>query len=370
MRIPLKPQVGSRNLPGDLLGAFGDLPILLPLLVLLARVPGYSLPVLLASAALASFAAFWIFRTPVSIQPLKSIAIAAVALGASPEEIRISGMMLGLFFLVWAVLRKNPLPVPEPVVRSVQTALGVLLIMQGYKSTTLTVPELAVASLAVTVLFTLDRRSGIPFLGIGALLAFFEACWSARAPSPLSSMTGSDTGIRMTMVAGLLLPQLALTSTNSVAGARLALDTYFPEKSLGPTLERRLMGSIGLGNILTGLIHGMPFCHGAGGITAHIRAGARSRNMNLILALLLGVLAWVSYRTQFVPVLETRVGFVLLTLIGLHHLNFAGPLIKMGTRGRILAIGSGLTVGITGNLLAVIGFAWVFLLRKGETAHD
>ncbi len=365
---------GPRPEWGDVLGAFGDLPVLLPLVVMLGQVPGYSLPLLLASASAASLFALWIFRVPVSIQPLKSVAIAALALGAGSEEIRFSGMILGAFFLVGAVFRKTPLPVPEPVIRSVQTALGTLLVMQGFRNVSLGPVELALTLLAVTVFFILDRRSRLPVLGIASLVAFIEACLRGR--SPAAGLFTLQEGIRGSVLAGLVLPQLALTSANSIAGARLALETYFPERIQGTAskLERRLMASIGAGNLLSGLIHGLPFCHGAGGITAHVRSGARSPVMNGVLGLLLGALAWFSARTGFVPVFEPRIGCVLLMMIGLHHLNFATPLIRQGKSGWVLLAGSvGLGVG-TGNLLYVLGFAMAFHFlgksRKLVNAHD
>ncbi len=359
---------------GDILGAFGDLPVLLPLVVLLAQIPGYSLPSLLASAAGVSLLASRLFKDPISVQPLKSVAIAAVALGASSEEIRISGMMLGAVFLTLAAIRKNPLPVPEPVVRSVQTALGTLLVMQGIRSAPGAPFELMLVLTAVAVFFVLDRRTGIPLLGLGSLLAFLEACFSGRAP--VTGTVPVQEGLRTSILASLVLPQLALTSANSIAGARLALETYFssPNSARDSQLERRLMGSIGVGNLLAGLVHGLPFCHGAGGITAHFRAGARSPMMNTVLGLLLAGLAWFSVRTGFVPVLEPRIACALLTLIGLHHLNFATPLIRKGKSGWILVAGS-VTLGWgTGNLLFVLGFALIHTLLeksfKPENAHD
>jgi len=356
----------------DVLGAFGDLPVLLPLVVLLGQVPGYSLPMLLASASLASLASVWIFRVPVSIQPLKSVAIAAVALGAGSEEIRLSGLILGAIFLTLAVLRKSPLPVPEPVIRSVQTGLGVLLILQGFRNAPQGGHELVLMILAIGVFFILDRKSRIPLLGIGSLLAFIEACVSGRSSG--AGMHSPPETIRGAILAGLILPQLALTSANSIAGARLALETYFPDRfSKGSPLERRLMVSIGAGNLLSGWFHGLPFCHGAGGITAHFRSGARSGLMNAVLTILLAGLAVFSAQSGYVPVLEPRIGCMLLALIGLHHLNFTVPLVRMGRPGWWLITGSiGLALG-TGNLLYVLGFAlityWLNRFWKRETAH-
>ena len=41
--------------------------------------------------------------------------------------------------------------------------------------------------------------------------------------------------------------------------------------------------SAGIGNVASALLGGMPMCHGAGGLTAHVRLGARTAGMNLLL---------------------------------------------------------------------------------------
>ncbi|MCP4021854.1 MAG: sulfate permease, partial [Desulfobacteraceae bacterium] len=45
--------------------------------------------------------------------------------------------------------------------------------------------------------------------------------------------------------------------------------------------------TIGLGNLLSFILGGMPLCHGAGGLAAHYRFGARTAGSNLIIGLLL-----------------------------------------------------------------------------------
>jgi SulP family sulfate permease len=45
----------------------------------------------------------------------------------------------------------------------------------------------------------------------------------------------------------------------------------------------RICLSAGVGNAVSGLLGGLPMCHGAGGLTAHVRLGARTAGMNVLL---------------------------------------------------------------------------------------
>jgi uncharacterized membrane protein (UPF0136 family) len=299
------------------------------------------------------------------------LAIAALALGASPEEIRISGILIGLCFTLLAFLRKEMLPIPETVVRAVQAGLGALLLKQGLLSGgALSVPTLLACLILTSALFLFGKKIRIPLLGIGALLAFSEAMITRR--SPAMGMPLSVAGLRPGVLLSLILPQLALSTMNSVRGARLALEEYFGSQDAART-ERKLLFSIGIGNLLAGLIHGLPFCHGAGGITAHFQAGARTHRMNLGLGSILLLLAYFAHRAGTIPTFHPLALTGLLGLIGLYHFELSRPVLKRGASGIVMIGGAGLLALLTGNLLYSLAFALVFegalsFSRKGA-AH-
>ena len=93
---------------GNFFGAFADTAVLLPLLATLSIHNGMSFSFLLASAGFLYIFSGYIYKIPMSIQPLKSIAIAGIALGASSLEIRISAALIGgiLLFLIFLNLQK------------------------------------------------------------------------------------------------------------------------------------------------------------------------------------------------------------------------------------------------------------------------
>ena len=119
----------------QIMGAFADGAVLFPLLFALALVPGMEVSKLLISAGLAYVFAGWFFRIPMSVQPLKSLTVGALAVGASAVEIRFAGLALAvvLLLLLFSDMEKWVGRVPVVVIHALQAGLGVLLFKQGMK---------------------------------------------------------------------------------------------------------------------------------------------------------------------------------------------------------------------------------------------
>src|SRR4051794_35327506 len=111
-----------RSRLGDIVGAFADGAILFPLLAALTLKTDLSGSVLLLSAGFAYIVAGILFRVPVSVQPLKAVAIAAIALGATGTEVRVAGALLGAFCLALSFFDVNALAarVPRSLVHGLQ----------------------------------------------------------------------------------------------------------------------------------------------------------------------------------------------------------------------------------------------------------
>ncbi|MDR5904923.1 putative sulfate/molybdate transporter [Franzmannia qiaohouensis] len=76
-------------------------------------------------------------------------------------------------------------------------------------------------------------------------------------------------------IAVFVLPQLSLTFTNAVLLTALLAGDYFGARSSHVT-PVRLSISSGLANLFLTPWGALPMCHGAGGLAAHYRFGARS----------------------------------------------------------------------------------------------
>jgi SulP family sulfate permease len=88
----------------------------------------------------------------------------------------------------------------------------------------------------------------------------------------------------------LVLPQLPMTLGNAVLAYTDLSREYFGGHS-GRLTNRKVCVSMALANFLSFCLGGMPLCHGAGGLAAHYRFGARTAGSNLMIGGLFVVLA-------------------------------------------------------------------------------
>jgi hypothetical protein len=214
--------------------------------------------------------------------------------------IHAAGLELGLFLLlltIGGVADRVARTFTKPVVRALQLGVGVLLASAAVRLV-LSPPDvfagtpaapwpwiLALATFAGVVVAARSRRYWIAL----AILLVGVAVVVVAAPPDLGApgLTLPDPRLPAFADLGtafflLVVPQLPLTFGNAVvAVSDLAHDEFGP-RAAGVT-PSRVCRSAGIGNVATALLGGMPMCHGAGGLTAHVRLGARSAGMNLLL---------------------------------------------------------------------------------------
>lgn len=352
---------------GNVSGAFADGAILFPLLAGLAIHAGMNGAVLMASAGLAYIFAGFFFRVPMSVQPLKSIVVGALALGASAYDVRIAGLGIGLFCLAVAVLPVDRIEkyIPRHIIHGIQFSLGVLLLLKGIEWTW---GEGSAASITAMALFVpaaifIQSRMTTPVLGMIAVLGIIAGVWGI---GHVSSESLPKTGIHPDIIMALLLPQLALTLTNSVIGTYDTAHRYFGTSASRVTL-RRLLISIGFGNAVVSLIGGLPFCHGSGGLTAHVKAGAKDYSMNLYIGFLLVVLAVAStvFKIDLIPHYPVLLMAALVSITGWYHMRLAEDSWALPDL-RLIIMAMGGTVLVTQNMLygLLIGIALEVMRRK------
>ena len=247
--------------------------------------------------------------------------------------------------------------VPMRVVHQIQLGLGVLLLLQAGRITGHADFNsiLLVGVLAAAMLLLPDWR-GIPWMGIFAAGGMVYVAVGSLYANGVSDLRegGASEGLRPTVVLALLLPQMALTFANSVLGTRAAARAYFPghcERVTG----KALLGSIGFGNIFMAAVGGLPFCHGSGGLTAHVRGGSTSWWSNLVIGsflLALGAQAWIQGSTWIkIPMVLVA---SLLLVTGVQHFRLARET-ALQVSGRIRLAIAFILAATTQNLL------WVFI---------
>jgi len=336
---------------GDLAGAFADGAVLFPLLLALAWQTGASAALMLAATGAAYLATGWLFRLPIPVQPLKSLSVMAIAAGASAQELQLAGLMLGLIYfgLSWLPVNRLSNRIPLVLVHGFQLGLGIMLMVAALRMLGAAPAELAVVVTAAAALVLITRLTRWPVLG---LVAAGGLVWGLLHAVPAGG-EAADSGIRATIVALMVAPQIALTLTNSILGTERAARDYYGERA-GRVTPRRLLRSLGIGNLVVGALGGMPYCHGSGGVTAHYRGGSRTWRSNAIIgSTLLGMSALLVIGGGGLPEYPATLQALLIGVIGWFHFQLARPSWRL-LHGRAVLLLMGATALASTNMLAVL----------------
>ncbi len=304
-------------------GSLGDLGTLLPLAIGMILINGLNPSGLFLAVGLFYILSGVYYGIPVPVQPMKVIGAYAIATAMSGQQVMASGLIMGVLLLIicnkgiMAFISRHVL---KPVIRGVQLSTGVLLLSGGIKFITgvsgiqevaepyLTIQNLGPIPIGIIIgiiggiltLFLLDNKrfpAGLVIVAagviIGGLTGTYEGFDKLKLGIYVPEIIHLDIlkQVDLTFVLlALVFPQLPMTIGNAViANADLSKE-YFGEAAKKVTL-RSLCVSMGLANIFSFILGGMPMCHGAGGLAAHYRFGARTGGSNVIIGMIFIVLA-------------------------------------------------------------------------------
>lgn len=309
----------------ELAGSLGDLGTLLPIAIAMVLFNGLSALGLFLSIGVFYIISGAYFGITVPVQPMKVIGAYAIATAMSPGQILASSLLMGVFLLIVGltgaidVIRKIT---PQSVIRGVQLSTGALLMAGGVKfmigtSTYQALqqavePNLSVQAIgavpvslvigavaAVVTLLLLDNKkfpAGLMVVAGGlaaGLLLGARFDWSRgfglHFPGILPFGFPEKADFTFALFA-LVLPQLPMTLGNAVLAYTDLSKEYFGNRSAGLT-NRKACVSMALANFLSFGLGGMPLCHGAGGLAAHYRFGARTAGSNVMIGVLFVALA-------------------------------------------------------------------------------
>ena len=356
----------------EVAGGLGDAGLFIPIAVALVAVNGLNATAVFAGGGLVYLATAAYFRVPIPVQPLKAFAAAAIALELQADVIAAGALLMSASMAVlgltgaagWLADR-----FPLVLVRGIQASVALLLakaaVELAERGNWAGAPGVAAeVGLAVMVAgcaaMWLLRDGHVP--GSLLVLAAGTAAGIAVAGGVPSVGLGPDAvGLSVpdgaafaTALTTLVLAQLPLTFGNSVVATADAERAYFGERARR-VRPNRLAGSIAGANLLAGLTHGLPLCHGAGGVTAHVKSGARTAMatgcagvLYLSLALLFGA----SLPAVLQLLLPGALGGMLL-FVALQHALLAASLERLDDR--LIACLVGVVTLLSGNLGA--GFA-------------
>lgn len=278
-----------RKLPGafgELSGALGDLGTLLPYVVA-GLLGGLFAPF----PVFAGFAAAYLlvavtYRMPVPVQPMKALGAAFLTGVLAPDEIAWAGAAIGAVLLALSLfpnINRAARLIPQSVIVGLQVGLGVTLgvvafsmMRQGW--------HLALPTLALLSLSFVWRRGPWAVLAVAGGIA---AGMLGNTAPPEPALLAADSGMPDAgkIILSGIVPQLPLTLLNAVVlTAALARSLYGPQAAR--VSERKLAATSGILNLALAPFGAIPMCHGAGGLTAHHRFGARGMGAPLVMAAL------------------------------------------------------------------------------------
>ena len=383
----------------ELAGSLGDLGTLLPIAIAMVMLNGLDPLGLFLSIGLFYIFSGIYFGVTVPVQPMKVIGAYAIATAMAPSEILASSLLMGVFLLLTGltgaieVIRKYT---PKAVIRGIQLSTGTLLILGGIKFIIGTSkyqqlqqaaePYLSVQAMGpipvgiiigaiggLATLLLLDNKKFpaglivvagglITGLLLGARVDFGSNAIGFNLPEFLPLPFPGKADFTFALFA-LVLPQLPMTMGNAVLAYTDLSKTYFGNRS-SKVSNRNVCVSMALANFLSFCLGGMPLCHGAGGLAAHYRFGARTAGSNIMIGAIFAALALL-LGDHIISIFS----LLPMSILGI-LLIFAGSqltLTVMDLEGRKEYFVATLMLGITlaSNLAAgfVIGIAVAHLLK-------
>ena len=302
--MPLNPKDSVKEVSG----ALGDIGTLLPLSLGAIGVAGLApVPVLLG------FAVFYIatglyYRLPIPVQPMKAVAALLLTTEVTSQSLVASGVLIGAVLLLLGAtgwINRVARLVPGSVLSGLQLGLGLLLanMSLGLMATSLSLGVITLAVLGITLKVLPNWPAALIGLGvalvIGAVLGAPGLTLPAAGSVPfaLPQLPGINDWQQAMSV--LVLPQLALTITNAVVLTALVVGDYFGEQSHRVS-PGRLSVTTGLANLFLVPLGALPMCHGAGGVAAHHRFGARTGMAPVLLGTALLMVAFLPGGFSFI----------------------------------------------------------------------
>jgi SulP family sulfate permease len=310
----------------ELAGSLGDLGTLFPIAIGMILINGLNPMGMFLTIGLFYIISGVYFGVTVPVQPMKVIGAYAIATGISASQISASGFLIGCFLLIIGVTNAITVIgkyIPKSVVRGVQLSTGVLLMAEGVRFMIGTSkyqifkqaiePYLTVQSVGpipigiiigviggIMTLLLLENKKFpagliivISGLILGVVLGTHEGLDNLRlginTPKILPYAFPTTADFTFALVA-LALPQIPMTLGNAVVAYADLSHDYFDEKSKKVTYKAACI-SMALANFAGFFMGAMPLCHGAGGLAAHYRFGARTVGSNIIIGLIFVILA-------------------------------------------------------------------------------
>jgi len=358
----------------ELAGSMGDFGTLFPLAIGYIAICGLNPAGLLVMTGLANIVTGLVYRLPMPIEPMKLLAVVAIAQHWSPSMVYASGFAMGVIWLLFAVtgiMGWVARITPNSVVRGIQAALGVLLAVEAFKMIS-TWWVLGIVCVLIVLVLRQNRYApaAIVLMALGMVIMLnrgqlHRVGFSGITIPPLTEFRLEEIWQTL-LLAGFA--QIPLTATNAVMATSALTKAYWPDKSVS---ERQLSLNMGIMNVIIPFFAGMPLCHGAGGLAGQYYFGARTGGTNILEGLIeicMGLFLATSIAGLF-TVFPTAIIGAMMFLVGIELTKFAKDirlnkdLIPMGVT-LVISLATNMAYGFLAGLLIYHSVRLIFR-KKG-----
>jgi len=341
----------------ELAGAMGDFGTLFPLAIGYIVVCGLNPAGLLVMMGLTNVVTGLVYRLPMPVEPMKVLAVVAIAQQWNPSMVYASGFAMGVLWLLMAVtglMGWVARVTPRSVIRGIQISLGVLLALQAFE---MMASGWVLGLVSILIVLLLRKSPFAPaaivlvLLGMAIMLIRGDFQPMAAPVFSLPSLTTFSLQESWQSLVAAGFSQMPLTATNAVIATAVLIREYWPDR---PVSEKTLSFNMGIINLVTPWFGGMPLCHGAGGLAGQYYFGARTGGANIIEGLLeiaMGLFLANSIAALFAAFPVAIVG-AMMFLVGIELTKFARD-VRWGPD--LLPLG--VTVGV--SLLSNMAFGFL-----------
>lgn len=269
----------------ELAGSMGDFGTLLPLAIGYIAICDVHPAGLLIMIGIANIITGIVYKLPMPVEPMKVIAVVAIAQHWTPSMVYASAFAMGIVWIVFALtglISWIEKVTPKSVIRGIQTTLGVMLAIEAFKLIS-TAWLLGVISILIVLFLRKNKYApaAIVLMAVGFGMVFFRGEFQLIEKPALTLprfTTFTMTEIWQVMIlAGFA--QIPLTITNATIATSSLIKNYWPERKINTT---QLAWNQGLMNVIFPFFGGMPLCHGAGGLASQYYYGARTGGANIL----------------------------------------------------------------------------------------
>jgi len=356
------------SLFSEFAGCTGNFGTVLPLLFAVSVASGMNLSLMLLWAAIWYVISGVYYKIPVPIEPFKAVGAIAIAEHISSQIIAASGIITGALCLLigmFGFMDRIQKIIPQAVIRGVQLGLAFIFIRSAIQGFIL--PDLTfgiIAGIIIAVFFLLKKYKNITdyssllIITAGFGFAIFIAGFHGPLIVPVPALVIPDLQEFYTAAIVIVPAQIPLTLTNAVLATSLLISDLFKRDENPDKLSK----TIGIMSITSSILGGFPMCHGAGGLAAHFRFGARGGLSMIFGGVILAFIAFICAYPDIVAALPRGMFGILLIAVAIELIRHA---IKTNNQFvtaiiGVLALPFGLAIAFFAGLIT----AWVITYKE------